>query len=151
MRLGREDAIATILVAAIVGTYIAFLAAGDVPERGMAVIGLVLGSFSYVVASRRIPGSDSWRRFLRVGGLISLALGLATLVTGFGGVLAAFTASIVALWALLISAHAGVMTAGIGTGVQQVERPDHDEQRPPPPEPPPPPPPPAGLWPGSAG
>jgi hypothetical protein len=33
MRLGREDAVATILVAAIVATYIAFLAAGDVPGR----------------------------------------------------------------------------------------------------------------------
>jgi hypothetical protein len=134
MRLGREDAVATILVAAIVATYIAFLAAGDVPERGMAGIGLVLGSLSYMVGSRRIAGPDSWRRFLRVGGLISLGLGLVTLLTGFGGVLAVFTASIVALWALVIAAHAGVLTAGTGSGVQ-VERTDHDEQRPPPPAP----------------
>src|ERR1700736_1893352 len=100
MRLGREDAVATILVAAIVATYIAFLAAGDVPERGMAGIGLVLGSLSYTGGGRSIAGPDAWRRFLRVGGLISLGLGLVTLLTGFGGVLAVFTASIVALWAL---------------------------------------------------
>jgi hypothetical protein len=137
MRLEREDAGAAILVAAIVGAYIAFLAAGDVPERGMAVIGLFLGSLSYVVSSRRIRRSGSWTRFLRVGGLLSLALGLAALVAGFGGVLAAFVVSIVTLWALVILCSLGVLP---GTRAQQIEPTDKDDQRPPPPEPP------WGLW-----
>jgi hypothetical protein len=75
MRLGREDAVSAILVALIGGSYIAFLVAGDVPERGMALIELVLGALGYLVSSVRIPRSDRWRRFGRVGALISLGLG----------------------------------------------------------------------------
>jgi MFS family permease len=137
MRLGREDAVSAILVALIGGSYIAFLAAGNVPERGMALIGLVLGALGYLASSQRIPRSDRWRRLGRVGALISLGLGLATLMTGFGGVLAAFVVSIIVLWALVILRNAGVLP---GTRAQQAEPPDSDDQRPPPPEPP------WGLW-----
>jgi hypothetical protein len=72
-----------------------------------------------------------------VGALTSLGLGLATLITGFGGMLAAFVVSIIALWALVILRNAGVL---LGTREQQVEPTDSDDQRPPPPEPP------WGLW-----
>jgi hypothetical protein len=137
MRLGGEDAVATILVAVILGAYIAFLVAGDVPERGMALIGLVLGALGYLASSRRILRSDHWGWFGRVGALIALGLGLATLVTGFAGVLAAFVVSIVALWAVVILRNLDVSPR---TRVQQVEPTDSDDQRPPPPEPP------WGLW-----
>jgi hypothetical protein len=133
MRLRREDAAATILVAVILGASIAFLVAGDVPERGMALIGLVLGALGYVTSSRPIPRSACWRRIERVGALISLSLGLATLMTGVGGVLAAFVVSIIALWALVILRNAGVLP---GTPAQQGEPPYSDYQGPPPPEPP---------------
>jgi uncharacterized membrane protein YfcA len=144
MRLGREDAVAAILVVLIVGAYIGFFAAGDVPERGMAVIGLVLGSFAYLASKRRIPRTGSWRGVERAGALISLALGIATLVSGVGGVLVAFVVTIVALWALVILRNVGVLP---GRGAQQAEAAGSDDQRPPPPQQGPPPPP-AGLWPG---
>jgi hypothetical protein len=131
MRLGREDAVAAILVALIVSAYIGFFAAGDVPERGMALIGLVLGSFAYLASRRRIPRSDPWRGFERAGAFISLALGLATLGIGISVLLIAFLASIVVLWALVILRNAGILP---GTRVQQVESAADDDQRPPPPE-----------------
>jgi hypothetical protein len=40
MRLGREDAVSAIVVALTGSSCIAFPVAGDVPERGMALIGL---------------------------------------------------------------------------------------------------------------
>src|SRR5438552_9639530 len=108
MRLGTEDAVVAILVVLIVGAYIGFFAAGDVPERGMAVIGLVLGSFAYLASRRRIRRSGPWGGIERVGALISLALGMATLLTGVGGVLVAFVLTIVAMWALVILRNVGV-------------------------------------------
>jgi uncharacterized membrane protein YfcA len=137
MRLGREDAVAAILVVLIVGAYIGFFAAGDVPERGMAVIGLVLGWFAYLASRRRIRRSGPWGGIERVGALVALALGMATLVTGVGGVLAAFVLTIVALWALVILRNVGILP---GAGAQHVEPAASDDQRPPPPDPP------WGLW-----
>jgi hypothetical protein len=146
MGLGREDAVASLLVAVIVGVCGAFLAAGDVPERGMALTGLVLGWLSYLASSRRFPRSDRWRRFARVGALISVGLGLTTLVTGVGAVLAAFLASIVAMWALAILHNGGDLP---GAGAEQVGPADDQDQRLPPvtpSEPYGPLPPPPGGW-----
>jgi hypothetical protein len=146
MGLGREDVVASTLMAVILGAYIAFLATGDVPERGMALIGLVLGWLIYLASSRRIPRTDRWTRFARVGGFVSLGLGLAALVSGLGGLLAVFLASIVALWALVILRNAGALP---GTGAQQMGSTDDHDPRPPPvtpSEPYGPLPPPPGGW-----
>jgi hypothetical protein len=103
----------------------------------MALTGLVLGALSYLASNRLIPRSDRWGRFGRVGAFIALGLGLTTLVTGFGGVLAAFVVSIVAVWAIVMLRNLGVISR---TRVQEGKPTDSDDQRPPPPEPP------WGLW-----
>ena len=60
MRLKIYDAIATLLVAAVVVPYIGYLVAGSMPfikdERGLSATGLVLGIIAFAVAWRRWSG-----------------------------------------------------------------------------------------------
>lgn len=106
MRFVTKEAIATALVDIIVFTYVCYLAVGRLPIiesiRGVAAVGLVLG-----VASRRI-GNHAWYRHQRLAtlaGLVSIALGIATLATPRQSLLALFVASIIGLW---VADHLGL-------------------------------------------
>jgi hypothetical protein len=108
MHFTRKDTVATALVAATVVAYIGYLTFGSVPfaedVRGMAAVGLVLG-----FASRRVGGRHEFphERLAFAGGLGSMALGIVALATENELVLAAFMASIVALWAAAVYVHSG--------------------------------------------
>lgn len=106
MRFTRKDSLATALVAAVVVIYGAYLAFDGIPlvrdATGMAAVGLVLG-----FASRRIGGRSGFahERLAFAGGLGSMALGIAAIVTESDAVVAVFVASIVGLWAAAMYVH----------------------------------------------
>jgi hypothetical protein len=97
MRL--RDAVATGLVDVVVCTYVGYLALGRLPilesVRGVAALGLVLG-----LASEGIAGRARFRRRWAplLGGLATLALGIAALTTQHDSMLALFMASIIGFW-----------------------------------------------------
>jgi hypothetical protein len=99
-----RDVAATVLVGFVVLVYGAYLAVGGVlgvDEVGeVAVVGLVGGWASRVIGGRKGFVSSRRKHVAVPGGFLSLGLGVATLVTGSGSLLAVFVASIVALWSL---------------------------------------------------
>lgn len=111
MRLTYKDALATLFVAAIVVPYLGYLANGSMPfiqdARGMAGIGLVLGLAACTVGGQVTSAQDMAHRIESVLGPCALALGVATLITESGPLLAVFIATIVALWAMTTLHHAG--------------------------------------------
>jgi len=94
-----RDTAATTLAVMVVLAYLAHLAIDTVPVvdevRGMAAVGMVLG-----IASRWLGGRSGFKheRWAMIANFASVALGIATLITGSVAVLAVFVASIVALW-----------------------------------------------------
>jgi hypothetical protein len=111
-----RDWIATILVAVVAVPYIGYLIRGEMPfledPRGMAGLGLVVGVAAFLV----IRTGDA---FDKVGkaetglAVFSIALGVAALAFAETGVaealLAVFMVSIVAVWAVEMMDHAGVL------------------------------------------
>jgi len=95
-----KDTMATTLVAVVVLGYVAHLILVNVPfigeVRGMAAVGLVLGIGSRWIGGRRGFKHERWAM---LGNMGSVALGIATIVTGTEVFLALFITSIVALWA----------------------------------------------------
>jgi hypothetical protein len=102
-----RDALASSLVAGVAIIYVAYLTFDGIPlvrdVEGMAAVGLVLGFMSRRVGGR---GDFAHPRLAFAGGLGSIALGIATLITGSAFVLAVFIASIVGLWLMAMNAHA---------------------------------------------
>ena len=98
------DVVATFLVAVVALVYLAYLSVGGVAGvdevADVAVVGLVGGWASRVIGGREGFVSRRRKHVAVPGGFVSLGLGIATLVTGNGILLAVFVASIVALWAL---------------------------------------------------
>lgn len=112
MRLTLRDASATILVAAIVAAYAGYLAWGAVPliggARDMAVVGLILGFAACATGGSLVAGSrSSGGTFLGLLSLISLAFGVVAAITQSETMLAAFIATLVALWLLATLRHLG--------------------------------------------
>jgi hypothetical protein len=99
-----RDVVATALVAVIALTYVTYLSVGGVvgidEVAEVAVVGLVGGWASRVIGGRKGFVSPRRKHVAVPGGFVSLGLGIATLVTGSGVLLAVFVASIIALWAL---------------------------------------------------
>jgi hypothetical protein len=116
MRPRIYDAIATLLVAAVVVPYIGFLVAGSMPfikdERGMSATGLVLGIIAFAVAWRRWSGGRL-TMVEQVLGWVSLAVGIVALAFAETGaavvLLAVFMATIVLTWAVEMLHHAGLI------------------------------------------
>jgi len=105
VRITYKDAVATLLVAAIVVPYLGYLAWGDMPFiqdlRGMAATGLVLGLAAAAVAGRAAFDPEPMHRAALAAGVAALALGIAALLVGSSEVLlAVFIAAIVVTWAL---------------------------------------------------
>jgi len=100
MRFTTKDSLGSALVGAVVLIYFAYLAFDGIPfvrdTTGMAAVGLILG-----FASRRIGGRAGFprERLAFAGGVGSMALGVAAMVSGSEVLLALFVASIVGLWA----------------------------------------------------
>jgi hypothetical protein len=113
-RLTRRDAIATVLVSAILVPYVGYLVNGSMPfihdSREMAGVGLgglILSFIAWGVGLR-----TSFGKVLLAGGLASLVVGIAALGIGTEGndpLLAVFIGSIVVLWAAETAVHAGVV------------------------------------------
>ena len=116
MTLKIRDWIATALVAAVAVPYIGYLVRGELPfiedPRGMAGVGLVGGIAAFLV-------SRSGDRFDNLGkaelglAVVSVALGVVALAfaeaAAAEALLAVFMVSIVAVWAVQMMDHAGVL------------------------------------------
>jgi hypothetical protein len=114
-----RDIVATILVGVVVVVYGLYLLVGGVlgvDEVGeVAVVGLVGGWTSRVIGGREGFVSPRHKHVAVPGGFVSLGLGIVTLVTGNGVLLAVFVTSIVALWSL---AQFDRWQAGLGRSAQ---------------------------------
>jgi hypothetical protein len=110
MRLTWLDAAGTALVATIVGLSALFAMGGsDPPVRGIAVVALLLGVTAHLAVGPVTRARGTLRTFGRAGGLAALGLGVVTVATGNAALLSAFVGAIVALWAVALLAHAGVL------------------------------------------
>lgn len=116
MKLKAKDLVATVLVAAIAVPYVGYLTNGEMPfvedPRGMSAIALILGFAAYVVVERgdTIDTADKAETGLA---LVSLTLGLVALALAETAaaevLLAVFMGSILAVWAVKLADHAGVL------------------------------------------
>lgn len=117
MRLKTRDLVATVLVAAVVVPYIGYLIWGEMPfledPRGLSALGLILGVPAYLILTRGDTYKDRVDRGELALAVVSLALGIATLVfaetTAAEVLLAVFMVSIVAVWAVEMTDHAGYL------------------------------------------
>ena len=117
MRLSLRDGLATALVAAILLLYGDFLATGGAPlvedARGMAGVGMLLGTFAFLTVRRR-PPLDPRSSLEAVLGPAVLALGAVAVLTGETRagplVLALFMVAVVGVWAVELLDHAGVIS-----------------------------------------
>lgn len=116
MRLTLRDLIATVLLVAIGIPYVGYLVAGDMPfvedPRGMSAVGLLLGAAMFLVL-RSGDELDKAGKAESGLALLSLALGLVALAfaeTAAAEVLlAVFMVSILAVWAVEVADHSGLV------------------------------------------
>jgi hypothetical protein len=119
MKLTIRDLIGAVIVAAIGVPYVGYLVNGEMPfvkdPRGMSAVGLILGAVAYMVI-RNADEVEGASRFLKGGSLVSLALGIAAFLfaeTGAAEVLlAVFMGSILLVWAIELTARAGLLRRG---------------------------------------
>jgi hypothetical protein len=117
MRLTIRDGLTTLLVAGILLPYAGFLEDGSVPlvrdARGMAGVGLLLGTLAFLSARRR-PPVDPRSTVEILLGAAALAVGAAAVLAGETAagpvVLAVFMLAITAVWAVEMLDHAGVLS-----------------------------------------
>jgi hypothetical protein len=112
MRLTWLDVVATALVGAIVAIYAAFMAAGDLPVRTMALLGLALGTTAYLATGPVTRGPRTLRTLTRAVGLAALGLAIAAVAIGSAPLLAVFIGAVVGLWAVAMLCHVGALGAG---------------------------------------
>lgn len=117
MRLVWKDAVATVLVAAIVVPFVGYMATGSMPyvqdPTGMAGLALALGLLAAVAGGWWEPVSRTAVGYATAAiGVGSLAIGILALVSeNFldlavrDGLLIAFVGSIVVLWATALLHH----------------------------------------------
>lgn len=136
MKLGWKDGVATLLFAAIAVPYAFYLfsgpftliqdsnggtALGILDPTGMSGLALVLGVLAALVGGWIVLDEGRLTEIVTGGlGLISATLGVLALVgenlfnntTVWDSVLGAFIASIVLLWGIAITRHAGLLEGG---------------------------------------
>jgi hypothetical protein len=104
MRFTWKDAVAAVLVAAIVVPYVGYLVWGEMPfvrdPRGMAATGIVLGLVAALLAGRAAFDPGALNRTALGTGVLALGLGVAAAWTEYEYLLAAFVIAIVVTWAL---------------------------------------------------
>ena len=107
MPLTWRDALATLVVAALVVIYAVLLVNGSVgfirDPRSMAVVGLLS---SLVLCPRGIKSVDVWVGGMSVLGAATLGLGLVALTTQSWTILAIFMGAIVVNWMVATLHHA---------------------------------------------
>jgi hypothetical protein len=117
MRTTWRDAIATLLVAALVVPYIGYLIKGSMPflqdPRGVAGTGLVLGLTAALFIGRT-GFTGRWGRVTVVLAALTGALGIITVIWGEPGtlsevLLAAFVLAVVVTWAWAELVRTGVL------------------------------------------
>ena len=119
MHLTWKDGVATVLVAAVVVPFVGYMATGSMPyvqdPTGMAGLGLVLALIAAAIGGWIATGAGTVLRYATAGiGLASLAVGILALVSeNFldlatrQGLLIAFVAGVVLLWAISLLRHGG--------------------------------------------
>jgi hypothetical protein len=128
LNLTTRDWLTTLLVAAMVVLYGVYVVLGGVgpswfgPQdpAGMAVVGIGVAALITLWGLRITDHMTAWLRYLTISLRIgSLLLGLLALfgenvlsAAAWEGVLAAFMASIVVLWGITLSQHAGLLGQG---------------------------------------
>ena len=121
MKLKLKDLIGTVLVIAIGIPYVGYLLNGEMPfvkdPRGMAAVGLVLGTVAFLVMRSGDNLDRVGKAETGVAG-VSFILGVAALVFAEAAVadvlLAVFMASILVVWLLEVVDHAGLVQAHDG-------------------------------------
>lgn len=116
MRLKARDLIAAALVALIAIPYVGYLINGEMPfvedPRGMAAIGLILGTAAFLIMRTGDRVDRLGMSELGIAG-VSLALGIVALVLAETGaaevLLAVFMVSILVVFAVELMDHAGVL------------------------------------------
>ncbi len=123
MRLTLRDAIATLLVAVVAVGYVGYLIQGEIPfvkdPRGMAAVGLILGTAAFLVArTRRSEAHDRVTSAETYMGVAALVIGVVALIlaeiAAAETLLAIFMIAIVAVWAVQMLHHAGLLAGGRG-------------------------------------
>lgn len=116
MRLKVKDLVGTVLVAAVAVAYVGYLVRGEMPfvedARGMSAVGLFLGLVAYLVLDRG-DTLDTTERVETGLAVLALALGVTALVLAETAaaevLLAVFMGSILVVWAVKLTDHAGVL------------------------------------------
>ncbi|MGZ4121249.1 MAG: hypothetical protein ACXVQY_05465 [Actinomycetota bacterium] len=113
MHLTKRDALATVLIAALVVPYIGYLINGSMPflkdARGMSGLGLLLGIIAIVVGGQAAFGRTRLGEVEIALSVATLGLGIAALWLESDAILVPFIVGIVMLWGLEILTHAGVV------------------------------------------
>jgi hypothetical protein len=119
MRLTWKDGVATLLVAAVVGMYWAYLANVELPlvsePRALGVAAIVVGLAACAVGSTTTAGT----RFASALGVFAAVPGFAAIiaiVTGSGVALAVLVGGIVVMWLAATVQHASGHPAGVTDG-----------------------------------
>jgi hypothetical protein len=119
MKLTIRDAIASVLVAAILVPYAGYLWQGEMPfiqdPRGMSATALILGVAAFLTAGRLFHTGTLGK--VETGlAVVSVVVGIAALLlaetVAAEALLAAFIATIVVVWAVQMLHHAGFITTG---------------------------------------
>jgi len=119
MKLTIRDAIASVLVAAILVPYVGYLWQGEMPfikdPRGMSATALILGLAAFLTAGRKTDTGPLTKVELGLG-LVSFGIGVVALVLAETAaaevLLAVFIATIVVVWAVQMLHHAGLIHTG---------------------------------------
>ena len=110
MKITPRNAVATLLVAAVVVPYAGYLIWGEMPfledPRGMSATGLVLGIAAVFVVGRAAAAPGPLHRIAQGAGAVTFGVGIAALLAETSEVLlAVFVVGIVCTWALGEMAH----------------------------------------------
>jgi hypothetical protein len=113
-KLTIRDAVATLLVAAVLIPFVGYSIHGSMPfvqdPRGMAGVGLVGGLLALVAFGRKALGAGAFERLMVGLAVITAGFAIAALVAETSWVLLVpMVAGIVLLWALALAHDAGYL------------------------------------------
>jgi NhaP-type Na+/H+ or K+/H+ antiporter len=122
MKLTTRDFVSTLLIVLVVVPYAGYLAFGEMPfvedARGMAAVGLALGTVAYLVLSSGDPRglTDSVESGVALAAFVLGFVAFALAETAAAeALLAAFIGAILIAWAIKMMDHAGVLFTGTPT------------------------------------